>query len=109
MLLWLYLLIISKLNSLTDLLISLNPVFIAVFILGLISGVFFFSDLVNRLDRLSYRFRRPRRIKRSADFGEHGDFEYLYLFKGRYYSLGEYQDLRAKARNKFLNKRNLST
>ena len=46
----------QQVKLVTDLLISLNPVFIAVFILGLISGVFFFSDLVNRLDRLSYRF-----------------------------------------------------
>lgn len=82
--------------------------FIAVFLLGIFTGVFFFSDLVRRLDSLSERFRRPRRIKRSADFAEYGDFEYLYLFRGRYYSLGEYEDLRAKARNKFLNKRNLS-
>ncbi|NUF65007.1 hypothetical protein HUN33_18360 [Acinetobacter bereziniae] len=98
----------EQLKLIQQLLSDLNPIFISIFIMGIITGVFFFTDLVNRLDRLSYRFRRPRRIKRSADFGEHGDFEYLYLFKGRYYSLGEYQDLRAKARNKFLNKRNLS-
>ena len=96
------------LKLINELLGGLTPIFIAVFIVGIITGVFFFSDLVNRLDRLSYRFRRPRRIKRSVDFGENGDFEYLYLFKGKYYSLGEFQDLRAKARNKFLNKRNLS-
>lgn len=98
----------EQLKFIQQLLSDLNPIFISIFIMGIITGVFFFTDLVNRLDRLSYRFRRPRRIKRSADFGEHGDFEYLYLFKGRYYSLGVYQDLRANARNKFLNKRNLS-
>ncbi|CEI53799.1 hypothetical protein [Acinetobacter bereziniae] len=98
----------EQLKFIQQLLSDLNPLFIGIFIFGVITGVFFFTDLVNRLDRLSYRFRRPRRIKRSVDFGEHGDFEYLYLFKGRYYSLGEYQDLRANARNKFLNKRNLS-
>lgn len=95
----------EQLKLINELIISLNPIFIGIFILGVITGVFFFSNLVQSLDRLSYRFRRPRRIKRSA---ENGNFEYLYLFKGKYYSLVEFQDLRAKARNKFLNKRNLS-
>lgn len=99
---------IDQTRLLTELLTALNPAFIAIFILGLVTGVFFFSNLVNRLEMLSERFRRPRRIKRSADFGVHGDFEYLYLFRGRYYSKGQYNELRAKARNKFLNKRNLS-
>ena len=91
----------EQLKLLNELLLGFSPIFLTVFILGIVTGVFFFTDLVNRLDRLSERFRRPRRIKRSADFGEHGDFEYLYLFQGRYYSLGEYEDLRAKVRNKF--------
>ena len=98
----------EQLKLINDLINGFMPAIYITFVLGIITGVFFFSDMVNRLDRLSYRFRRPKRIKRSADFGEHGDFEYLYLFKGRYYSLGEFQELRAKARNKFLNKRNLS-
>ena len=98
----------EQLKLINDLINGFMPAIYITFLLGIITGVFFFSDIVNRLDRLSYRFRRPKRIKRSADFAEHGDFEYLYLFKGRYYSLGEFQDLRAKARNKFLNKRNLS-
>lgn len=98
----------EQLKLLNELLLGFSPIFITVFILGIVTGVFFFTDLVNRLDRLSEHFRRPRRIKRSADFGEHGDFEYLYLFRGLYYSKGEFDEIRAKARNKFLNKRNLS-
>lgn len=98
----------EQLQSTTELLTALNPIFIAIFLFGIFTGVFFFSNLMIRLHRLSECFRRPRRIKRSADFGEYGDFEYLYLFRGRYYSKGEFDELRAKARNKFLNKRNLS-
>lgn len=86
----------------TDLLNSLSPAFIAVFILGLFTGVFFFGRLIDSIDRLGERLRRPKRIKAVRDYGEHGDFEYLYLFNGRYYCLGEFQQLKQAAKNKFL-------
>lgn len=76
----------------TDLLNALSPMFIYVFISGVVFGVFFFGRLIDSIDRLGQRLRRPKRIKAVRDFKEHGDFEYLYLFNGRYYSLGEYQE-----------------
>ncbi|MQZ29580.1 hypothetical protein F4U02_00945 [Acinetobacter haemolyticus] len=86
----------------TDLLNALSPMFIASFIFGIVTGVFFFGRLVDSIDRLGSRLRRPNRIKAARDFGEHGDFEYLYLFKGRYYCLGEFQQLKQEAKNNFL-------
>lgn len=83
----------------TDLLNALSPMFIFVFITGAVCGVFFFGRLVESLDRLGTRLRRPKRIKAVRDFKEHGDFEYLYLFQGRYYSLGEYQERKKQVFN----------
>lgn len=83
----------------TEFLNAISPMFVAVFILGLLTGVFFFGRLIHSLDRLSVRFRRPKRIKAVRDFKEHGDFEYLYLFQGRYYSLGEYQERKKQVFN----------
>jgi hypothetical protein len=83
----------------TQFLNAISPILVGVFIFGLLTGVFFFSRLVHSLDRLSLRFRKPKRIKAVRDFKEHGDFEYLYLFKGRYYSLGEYQELQKQVFN----------
>lgn len=86
-----------------ELLNALNPAFIAVFILGIITGVFFFSDLMTRLDRLSELYRRPKRIK----FGDlngrverKDDFEYLYFYRGRYYTNEQYQFLKREQRSR---------
>lgn len=73
---------------------GLAPLFTGSFLLGLLVGVFFFGRVAQFIDRLGYSFRKPRRIKRSCDFGQFGDFEYLYLFKGKYYCLGEYEKLK---------------
>lgn len=93
----------EHLKLLTELLIAINPILIAAFILGILFGVLLFSNLIDRLTKLSDRFRRPHRIKHSL---VDGDFEYLYLFRGRYYSLIEYQDLRREVRRNFINKKN---
>jgi len=82
----------------SQLLNGLAPLFTGSFLLGLLVGVFFFARLVDSIDRLGERLRRPKRIKRAGDFNEFGNFEYLYLFQGKYYSLGEYEDLKKKAR-----------
>ncbi|RZG71454.1 hypothetical protein [Acinetobacter sp. WCHAc060025] len=96
----------ENLKLLNDLLSGMTPIFIGIFILGLITGVFFFSDLVNRLDRLSQRFRCPRRIIVHDQIND--VYCYVYRFKGKYYSEHEFKRRRAIALNKFLNKRNLS-
>ncbi|WP_023269820.1 hypothetical protein [Acinetobacter gyllenbergii] len=83
---------LEKAKFVTDLLNGLSPLFIAAFLFGILVGVFFFGRIVDVIDRLGSRLRRPKRIKAVRDFKEHGDFEYLYLFQGRYYSLGEYQE-----------------
>lgn len=90
---------IEKAQLASDLLNGLSPLMTGCFLLGLIVGVFFFSRLAQTIDRLGYRLRNPRRIKRACDFGNHGDFEYLYLFKGKYYSLGEFQILKNELLN----------
>jgi hypothetical protein len=73
----------------TNFLNAISPVLIAVFLLGLLVGVFFFGRVVESIDRLGHRFRRQRRIK----FATGATFEYLYLFKGRYYKHSEYQQV----------------
>ncbi|KXZ67575.1 hypothetical protein AVENLUH5627_02104 [Acinetobacter venetianus] len=90
----------------TDLLNALSPMFIYVFMSGVVFGVFFFGRLVDSIDRLGVRLRRPKRIKAARDFGENGDFEYLYLFKGRYYCLGEFQQLKQAAKKTMRQKLN---
>lgn len=85
----------QQVKLVTDLLTQLNPLFIFVFILGLITGVFFFSDLVNRLDRLSGRFRSPRRIKAFDEINQM--YVHLYRFKGQYYGLAEFESRRKEA------------
>lgn len=80
-----------------ELLNGLNPVFIAVFILGIMTGVFFFSDLMTRLDRLSRLYSRPSRIKfgnLNGRLERKNDFEYLYFYQGRYYTSDQYQFLK---------------
>lgn len=91
-----------------DLLTQLNPLFLAVFIFGLITGVFFFSDFVHRLDRLSERFRMPRRIKAFDEINQM--YVYLYRFKGQYYCLAEFKSRRkeAIASHKSFHKKDLS-
>ncbi|MGQ4614234.1 hypothetical protein ACUIJ1_15515 [Acinetobacter junii] len=74
----------------TDLLNALSPMFIYVFISGVVFGVFFFGRLIDAIDRLGYRLRRPKRIRFRNLNGRHerGDsYQYLYLFKGEYYTL----------------------
>ena len=97
----------ENIKLLNDLLICMNPIFICIFIFGIVTGVFFFSDLVNRLDRLSQRFRCPRRIIVHDQIND--VYCYVYRFKGKYYSEDEFKRRKAIALNKFLNKRNLST
>lgn len=91
----------------TELLNSLSPLFIAVFILGLLTGVFFFGRLIDSIDRLGERLRRPKRIRFRNLNGRHerGDnFEYLYLFKGEYFTLEQQQFLKRQALQRFRNK-----
>lgn len=59
------------------------------FVVGfIVSG--FFKTLLNHI---AHRFNRPRRIKyRSLNLKNH-DFEYLYLFRGRYYEKAQYDFL----------------
>lgn len=73
----------------TDLLNALSPMFIYVFISGVVFGVFFFGRLIDAIDRLGHRLRKPRRIRFRNMNGrtERADnFEYLYLYKGDYYT-----------------------
>lgn len=95
----------EKAQLASELLNGLSPLFTGSFLLGLLVGVFFFGRLVDSIDRLGERLRRPKRIKRAGDFNQFGDFEYLYLFQGKYYSLGEYEELKKKAKEKFLRKK----
>ncbi|MDA3451974.1 hypothetical protein MKL33_15010 [Acinetobacter sp. AOR43_HL] len=91
----------------TELLNSLSPLFIAVFILGLLTGVFFFGRLIDSIDRLGERLRRPKRIRFRNMNGRHerGDsFEYLYLFKGEYFTLEQQQFLKRQALQRLRNK-----
>ncbi|AZN69123.1 hypothetical protein DX910_13585 [Acinetobacter haemolyticus] len=88
----------------TELLKSFNPVFIGVFLLGLLSGVFFFGRLIDSIDRLGERLRRPKRIRFRNMNGRHerGDnFEYLYLFNGEYYTLEQRNFLVEQQRSKY--------
>ena len=73
---------------------GLAPLFTGSFLLGLLTGAFFFGRFARIIESLACDFRRPTRIKRYCDYGALGDFEYLYLFKGKYYSLGEYENLK---------------
>ncbi|MBJ8499139.1 hypothetical protein [Acinetobacter oleivorans] len=91
----------------TELLNSLSPLFIAAFILGLLTGVFFFGRLIDSIDRLGERLRRPKRIRFRNMNGRHerGDsFEYLYLFKGEYFTLEQQQFLKRQALQRLRNK-----
>lgn len=91
----------------TELLNSLSPLFIAVFILGLLTGVFFFGRFIDSIDRLGERLRRPKRIRFRNMNGRHerGDsFEYLYLFKGEYFTLEQQQFLKRQALQRLRNK-----
>lgn len=88
----------------TELLKSFNPVFTGVFLLGLLSGVFFFGRLIDSIDRLGERLRRPKRIRFRNMNGRHerGDnFEYLYLFNGEYYTLEQRNFLVEQQRSKY--------
>ncbi|WP_314341458.1 hypothetical protein [Acinetobacter guillouiae] len=85
----------QSIQAVTDLLVQLNPAFIAIFLFGLITGVFFFSDMINRFDRLSWRFRRPKRIKAFDEINQ--IYVYLYRFKGKYYGLAEFQAKKKEA------------
>lgn len=90
----------------TDLLNALSPMFIYVFMSGVVFGVFFFGRLVDSIDRLSIRFRRPKRIRFRNLNGRHerkDNFEYLYLFEGEYYTL-EQRDFLVKERLKDIKK-----
>lgn len=88
----------------TDLLNALSPMFIFVFMSGLVFGVFFFGRVVESLDRLSVRFRKPKRIKFGNLNGRHerkDNFEYLYLFRNEYYTLDQYQFLKRQEIERF--------
>lgn len=90
----------------TELLKSFNPVFMGVFLLGLLSGVFFFGRLIDSIDRLGERLRRPKRIRFRNMNGRHergDDYEYLYLFKGEYYTLEQRNFLVKQQREKYRN------
>ncbi len=87
----------QKVQLATELLNGLTPVLIAAFIFGLITGVFFFSNLMDRFDRLSELYRRPKRIRFANLNGRierKSDFEYLYFYQGRYYTNDQYQFLK---------------
>ncbi|MBO3656710.1 hypothetical protein [Acinetobacter haemolyticus] len=88
----------------TDLLNALSPMFIASFIFGIVTGVFFFGRLIDSIDRLGERLRRPKRIRFRNMNGRHerGDnFEYLYLFNGEYYTLEQRNFLVEQQRFKY--------
>lgn len=78
---------LEKAQFASEMLNGLAPLFTGSFLLGLLVGVFFLGRLADFIDRFSYRFRKPRRIR-------FGDFEYLYLFNDKYYSLAEYEKLK---------------
>ncbi|ENX04613.1 hypothetical protein [Acinetobacter courvalinii] len=93
----------------TELLKSFNPLFSGVFLLGLFTGVFLFGRLIDSIDRLGERLRRPNRIRFRNMNGrqERGDnFEYLYLFRGEYYTLEQRNFLVEQQRSKYRNKKN---
>lgn len=98
----------EQLKFIQQLFSDLTPVFFSIFILGVITGVFFFADLVNRLDRLSHRFRVPRRIKAFDEINQM--YVYLYRFKGSYYGLAEFESKRKEviASYKSFHKKDLS-
>lgn len=88
----------------TELLKSFNPVFIGIFLLGLLTGVFFFGRLIDSIDRLGERLRRPKRIcfRNMNGRQERGDnSQYLYLFKGEYYTLEQRNFLVEQQRAKY--------
>lgn len=65
-------------------------------------GIFFGSVITGFFTKLlnifANRFERPRRVRVHLPDHEVGQFEYFYMFKGRYYTLGEYQDLQKTSR-----------
>lgn len=86
-----------------ELLKALNSAFIVVFIFGIMTGVFFFSDSMTRLHRLSDLYRRPKRIKFANLNGRQerkDDFEYLYFYQGRYYTNDQYQFLKREQKSR---------
>lgn len=74
----------------SELLNGLAPLITGSFLLGLLTGVFFFGRIADFIDRLGSSFRRPQRIKRA--FSD-GDFEYLYLLRGVYHTKDQYEKL----------------
>lgn len=99
----------QSIQAVTDLLVQLNPLFIAIFLFGIFTGVFFFSDLMNRIDRSSHRFSAPKRIKAFDEINQM--YVYLYRFKGKYYGLAEFEAKKkeAIASYKSFHKKDLST
>lgn len=93
----------QKAQLATELLNAFTPSLIASFIFGLIVGVFFFSNLMTRLDRLSELYRRPKRIRFANLNGQierNSDFEYLYFYQGRYYTNDQYQFLKREQKSR---------
>ena len=80
---------------LTELLTALNPLFMAIFLFGIFTGVFLFSGLMNRIDRLSIIFRQPKRIKAFDQINRR--YFILYRFRGKYYGSEEFQSRRKEA------------
>ncbi|MHA3058988.1 hypothetical protein [Acinetobacter sp. ANC 4641] len=70
-----------------DLLLSLNPLFIAIFIFGVVVGVFFFSGLFRFFNRFLDKVM-PFRIVYISDLGEKTE---LYRWGKSYYSRQKYQ------------------
>ncbi|MBJ9909524.1 hypothetical protein [Acinetobacter bereziniae] len=96
----------EQLKFIQQLLSDLMPMFIAIFLFGIITGVFFFADLINRLDRLSSRLRYSRRITVHDQIND--VYCYVYRFKGKYYSESEFNRRCAIARHKSFHKKDLS-
>lgn len=75
-------------------------------IIGLVAGFLIsraFFDLIKFISGLtSDHFKRPNRIKFASL--DNDSIEYLYLFKGRYYTSQQFQTLRRQAIERFKEK-----
>lgn len=79
----------EQLKFIQQLVHDLMPLFVAIFIFGIITGVFFFSDLINRIDHSAHRFSAPKRIKAFDEINQM--YVHLYRFKGKYYGFAEFE------------------
>ncbi|GAA5565851.1 hypothetical protein [Acinetobacter seifertii] len=72
---------------------ALHTLVITVFVAGAALGLFVSGLIGKILNMLSYRFERPKRIKTETGF--------LYLFKGKYYSIEQRNKLLVEHRKRF--------